>query len=453
MIGPRTAQLAALHDAWETQALSPRAVETARMGIQDVLGCIVAGAAAPAATMVRELAREQGSSAEASVLGTGLRLTAPLAALANGVAGHALDYDDMSSTLVGHPSVVLVPALLALAEARGCSGRELVSAYVLGFEVDMWFGRLMVPHHYDNGWHATSSLGIFGAAAGACRLLRLDGRGMVNALAIAASKAAGLRANFGSMTKSLHAGDAAEGALRSALLAARGFTANAGAIDGPGGFVETYGANPVAKALPAGALEIESSGIGIKPYACCGAGVSLVDAALDLRSAHRLRAEDIAAVECKVTEMAARIMPFHAAHDGLQAKYCLEYCAAVALLDGRGGLAQFDDTRTARADVRDLASRVRVAASPAMVSGQGRFGVDLEVRLRDGTTVSTHVETPRGHPDRVLGADEMLAKFLECTAPALGEANARQAAGQLQRLESLESLKPLLALLRTGTGG
>lgn len=438
-------ELTALYRGWDSFPLPAAAVDTARMGILDALGCIVAGAATPTATTVRELAAAQGRVEEATVLGTDVRLSAPLAALANGVAGHVLDYDDMSSTLIGHPSVVLVPSLLALAEARGCTGCEFVSAYILGFEVDMGLARLMVPRHYDAGWHSTSTIGIFGAAAGACRLLRLDADGMANALAIAASKAAGLRANFGSMTKSLHAGDAAEGGLRAALLAARGFGANAGALDA---FIGAYGANPVAKAPPEGGLEISSSGIGIKPYPCCGAGVSVIDAALDLVAAHRPRPQDIVAVDCAVSEMAARIMPFHAAADGLQARYSLAYCAAVALLDGRAGAAQFDDERVRRADVQELTTRVRVATSPGMASGGGRFGVELTVRLAGGNAHSTRLDIPRGHPGRPLGDEGLLAKFMDCAAACVGEARAREAAALIHHIETLPNLNPLTALLR-----
>lgn len=448
MSASRTQQLLDVYAGWREDALPARAIDTARMGILDVVGCIVGGAPTEAAAKVRELAREQGVAPAASVFGTDLRLSAPLAALANGVAGHVLDYDDMNSTLVGHPSVVLVPAIFALAEARGSPGRDVVSAYVLGFEIDTWFARLMVPRHYDAGWHATSTLGIFGAAAAASRLLGLDAHGMVNALAIAASKVAGLRANFGSMTKSLHAGDAAEGGLRAALLSARGFTANAALFDGPGGFFETYGASAKARPAPEGALEIESSGIGIKPYACCGAGVSLIDAALDLREAHAPRLDDIVEVECVVSEMAARIMPFRSAADGLQAKYCLEYCAAVTLLDGRAGLAQFDDVRVRRSDVQEFAKRVSARADPRMASGAGRFGVEVKVRLADGNTLSTALDIPRGHPERQLEPGALLAKFLECAAPVLGEARARAAAAELRRIETLPDLRSLTQLLR-----
>ena len=422
-------------------------LEVARMGILDCVGCIVGGSATATARKVRELAQEQGRVAAASVLGTRERLAAPLAALANGVAGHVLDYDDMNSTLVGHPSVVLVPATFALAEARGASGADVLGAYLAGFEVDTWFGRQMIPRHYDSGWHATSSLGIFGATAACSRLLGLDANATLNALAIAASNVAGLRANFGSETKSLHAGQAAEGGLRAALLAARGFGANPSqAFDGPGGFFDAYAANPKPKPHP-GRTEIEASGIGIKPYACCGAGVSLIDAALDLRCASRLDPREIVSVDCAVSEMAARIMPFGAASDSLQAKYCLAYCAAVALLDAAGGLAQFEDHRVRAPDVQQLLARVTVRPDPAMASGAGRFGVEMRVRLKDGRMLETALDVPRGHPARPLEAARLTAKFMECSAPVVGEANAREAAARLQRLESLQSLSSITSLL------
>lgn len=427
--------------------MPPRVMEAARMGILDCFGCIVGGACTLAARTVLALAEEQGGKPAASVLGTSVRLPAPLAALANGVAGHVLDYDDMNSTFIGHPSVVLLPPILALAEGQRSSGAQVLHAYVLGFEVDAWFGRMMVPHHYDAGWHATSSLGVFGAAAAAARLLGLDEGATMNALGIAASCSAGLRVNFGSMTKSLHAGMACEAGLRAALLSARGFTSNEAVFAGPCSFFETYGTNPVPKPPPDDGLEIEASGIGIKPHACCGAGVSVIDAALELRGARPLAAADISDVECIVSPMACRIMPYRHAADGLQAKYCLAYCAAVALLDGRGGLAQFDDVRVNSKDVQELMQRVRVTADSRMTSGRGRFGVEMNVKLRDGSARRAALELPHGHPERPLDPARLVDKFLECAEPVVGEARAAEAASLLQRLEELPSLAPVIALL------
>lgn len=439
-------RLARLYETWDAGRIPGPALATARMGILDIAGCIVGGSPSPTAMAVRELAREQGAGEGASVLGTGLRMAPPLAALANGVAGHVLDYDDMNSTMVAHPSVVLAPAAFAIGESLGRSGRDVLSAYLLGFEVGGHFGRAMIPRHYDAGWHATSSLGIFGAAAAASRLLGLDSAGMVNALAIAASNVAGLRANFGSMTKSLHAGQAAEGGVRAALLSARGFTGNTDIFDAKGGFFDTYGAGAQPRTAPSG-LEIEASGIGIKPYACCGAGVSLIDAVLDLREAHRFGGDDVASVSAVVAAMATSIMPFHEAKDGLQAKYSLAYCAAVALADGAGGMAQFDDHRVRRDDVRDLVRRTRVTADPRMASGAGRFGVELAVTLKDGRTVSTSLDLPRGHPRRPLEMEQLVDKFVEVAGPVLGAAPAREAAGRLQAIDRAGDIRAVLAPL------
>lgn len=441
------ARLTRLYEEWDEDALTATSVATAKMGILDCVGCIVGGSRTETAAIVRQLAREQGVALQALVLGTDLRLAAPLAALANGVAGHVLDYDDMSSTMLAHPSVFLTPAVLALSETHGRSGRQALSAYITGFEVGSHFGRAMIPRHYEAGWHATSSLGVFGAAAAASRLLGLTAQQMLNALAIAASNVAGLRANFGTMTKSLHAGQAAEGGVRAALLSSRGFTANRAIFDAPGGFFSTYGAGAQPRQAPP-SLEIDASGIGIKPYACCGAGVSLIDAAIDIRDAHAPRADDIACVEALVAEMATSIMPFRAANGSLQAKYCLEYCAAVALLDGKGGMAQFEDERVLRADVQELVKRVGVRSDKRMAQGAGKFGVELKVRLHDGKVLQTQLELPRGHPRRPVAEEALVAKFLECAGPVLGEARAREAAGRLESFEKVPDVRELTDLLR-----
>jgi 2-methylcitrate dehydratase PrpD/pimeloyl-ACP methyl ester carboxylesterase len=447
------AAITQIYESCASRPLSQKALATAKLGIFDIVGCIIGGAATPTARTVRELALEQADGKGVSVLGTRERLPPALAALVNGVAGHVLDYDDMNSTMIAHPSVVLGPAIFALAEARGKSGREIIDAYVVGFEVNGHFGRTMIPHHYDAGWHSTSSLGIFGATAAAARLLDLDAKGALNALAIAASNSAGLRGNFGSQTKALHAGQAAEGAVRAALLSSRGFTGNAEVFDAPGGYFATYGKNDKPRAAPAeGAFEIESSGIGIKPYACCGAGVSVIDAALDIREKFGLSGEKIADVAVVLSPMATSIMPFHEAHDGLQAKYSLAYCASVALLDGKGGLAQFEDERAARPDVRELVKRTRITADPRMVSGAGKFGIHMSVILADGREFSTELETPRGHPTRPLESERQLEKFLECASPVLGERRARDAARQLEALETQSDIAALLELLRPEEG-
>ncbi len=441
--------LTRLYETWGSIPLSNQAVAAAKLGILDIVGCIVAGAPTETASKVRALALAQGTGRGASIYGTREIASPAFAALSNGVAGHVLDYDDMNSTTLTHPSVVLVPAIFALAEMLGKTGSEALSAYVLGFEVSGHMGRTMVPQHYNQGWHSTSSIGIFGATAACGRLLGLDAPAALNALAIAASNSAGLRGNFGSMTKSLHAGQAAEGAVRAAYLSACGFTANADVFDAPGGYFDAYGRNAQPKPAPAeGTLEIEISGIGIKPYACCGAGVSVIDAAIDLFSMHTLAGASIESVNVVLSPMAMNIMPFHQAKGSLQAKYSLAYCAAVALLDGKGGLAQFDDSRVARADVRDLVKKTTIHSEPRMASGAGRFGVEMTVTLSGGQKLLRSLDIPRGHPTRKLEDELQHAKFMECAVTVIGEHRASEAAKMLGALDQLSNLNGLIGMLQ-----
>ena len=442
--GPNAAQLLALH----TLRPTARSHEVARMAMLDCLACIVAGSATAPARMALDLALAQGARGVAAALGTHERLAPVPAAFVNGVAGHALDFDDMTAIMIGHPSVALVPAILALAQSSGQGPVAVLDAYVAGFEVATWFGRRMIPAHYDAGWHSTSSIGVFGATAAGARLLGLDAESTLNALAIAASNACGLRANFGSMTKSLHAGQAAETGVRAALLSAGGFTANTGLFDDAGGFFDLYGIqSPQRYTLADGALEIDTTGIGLKPYACCGAGVSAMDAAIDTFVAHAPGADDIVAIDCRVSHMATRIMPYTQAADGFQAKYCLPYCVAVALLDGRGAIAQFEDTRVARDDVQRLMQRVRVTADGAMAQGEGRFGIELRTSLANGRVLVESLDMPRGHPGRPLSDAELGAKFIDCAAPVLGDAQAARALAAVRELGRLGDISALVGLL------
>jgi 2-methylcitrate dehydratase PrpD len=239
----------------------------------------------------------------ATVLPTRGRTSAAEAALLNGTAGHALDYDDVADEIKGHPSVVLVCALLALAEARGSSGRDLLEAYAVGFEVACAIARgLPVEPHYRRGWHATATVGILGAVAGAGRLLRLDQSQIQNALGIAASMASGSRQNFGTMTKPLHAGLVARDVVLAAELAAAGFTADPHQLEGALGYFAMYGVNPrvseVHSALEQPRVLLEH-GLNVKKYPCCYGTHRMADAALNLRE-HGLRAADVRSIAINV---------------------------------------------------------------------------------------------------------------------------------------------------------
>lgn len=444
--------LAQLYTSLQAREFQAATLAAAKAAILDGLGCILVGAPTEPARIVRQTIAEFGGLPQAAILGTHERSSIALAAMANGVAGHVIDYDDMNSSMIGHPSTVLVPVILALGEARTRSGHDLIRAYIIGFEIETQLGRWMNPQHYGTGWHATSSLGIFGAAAAACHLLGLDSGRFAMAVGIAASNAAGLRRNFGSMTKSFHAGHAAERGIWAAVLASKGYTASPDPLSGAEGFLSMYRApqGRFQEQLACGAergLELDTVGIGVKPYPCCGAGTTVIDAMLDLCAAHNVDPAQVEKIACTVSAFARQIMPFDSAADEMQAKYCIQYCLAAALLDGRAGLRQFDEARVLAADVQQMMTRVQLAFSDTLPTGNGRFGVHLQLSMRGGRVLVLDVETPRGHPARPLSRPELTAKFVECAAGTLGASAAHEAAARIGELEALGDLAPLLRIL------
>src|SRR5215470_10962923 len=294
-----TSQVAEFVTKSRWEECPPEAVATVRRAILDCLGCMLAGSVEPAARIVADVARAEGGSPLATVVGTPLRTGAVWAALANGTAAHALDFDDTNFAMLGHPSAPVLAAALAAGELATADGRALVHAFLLGFEVETTLASVINPPHYEKGFHATGTLGTMGAAAAAARLLGLDASQTRAALAVAASQASGLKENFGTMTKPFHAGHAARSGVLAALLAREGWTASEQAMEGPQGFLHVFSAGR----RELGAIEtlgapwkITTTGVAVKPYPSCACTHSIIDSARELRQRHGLRAGDIAEV-------------------------------------------------------------------------------------------------------------------------------------------------------------
>src|SRR5262247_3283087 len=269
----------------------PAAIALTRRAALDSVGVMLAGASEPCARIVRQVVRTEGALPLCTVLGSSLRTSPTWAALANGVAGHAHDFDDTNFALLGHPSVPLLAALLAAAEAEMKTGVDVALGYMIGFEISATLGIALNPAHYTRGWHATSSIGTVGCAAAAARVMGLDLVQTRHALAIAASHASGLKENFGSMTKPYHAGHAARNGLLAAQLAREGMTASETALEGKQGYAAAFGgAHGLDHALESlgRRWHLLASGIAVKPYQLCAITPSAIDALLDLRAEHRL---------------------------------------------------------------------------------------------------------------------------------------------------------------------
>lgn len=422
-----------------------------RRAALDTVGVMLAGAAEPVARAVRAVARADGSVPLCTVLGTGLRASAAWAALANGAAGHAHDFDDTSFALMGHPSVPLLATALACAEAETASGGDVALAYVLGFEIDAALGLAVNPAHYTRGWHATSSIGTLGCAAAAARLLGLDVDQTRHALGIAATLASGLKENFGSMTKPFHAGHAAQNGVRAAQLAREGLTASDEALEGRQGYLAAFSGATLEAATFDGLgrrWELTRSGIAVKPYPSCALTHSAIDALVELRARHRLDASRVAAVEVGVTAVVPDVLRHARPTNGLERKFSMQYCAAAALVRGPLQLDDFADGPVADAATRELMTRVRMVVDPTLPHEREQHAWSrVTVRLADGTTFEEKPRGATGHPATPLTDDELRTKFLACAAPVIGADAAEGVAEQIAHLEDVPDIRALTSRL------
>jgi len=424
--------------------------QRAAAAIGDTAGVILAGATEAAARMVQQMIAEE-SHGECRVLGTPGTTGPDGAALANGVAAHALDFDDMCFVSLAHPSCALVPAILAAGEIIHASGSALLDAYVIGFEVECRLGTVMNPRHYhERGWHCTSTIGTLGAAAAAARVLGLNADHTCHALGIAASAASGVKENMGTMVKPLHAGMAARNGLMAARLASRGFAASADALDGPQGFLaamdsEHRSLEPAAADLGV-RWEILDTGITVKLYPSCAATHPPLDALLDLTREAGFTHADVESIDVEVDSMTPRLLLYDRPTTGLEAKFSMPFCAAAAVVVGHPGVDTFEKNVIDNLAIQGLMPRVRMRANPAFDASAPLSRAVVTVALRDGRVLTRSADGARGYPGR-LSVDELAAKFASCASRTLSPTGAAAAWSRLQEIEQLADVRQLTALL------
>lgn len=422
------------------------AVHAAREGVLDFLASAFPGPADPAWHRLRGVLPQAGGPAR--VIGQATTADAASAALLNGYAGHALDFDDVHSSVRGHPGTVLLPALFALADTLpNATALDLIDAYIVGVEAMARLGLALGSKHYETGFHNTATLGPLGAAAACARLLKLGAAATENALGLAATQAGGLRLQFGSEAKPLHAGLAARSGLFAAQLAQAGLQGSPGVLEAPIGFLDAYGfgAADAQRALAGwgSPWQIVTPGLYFKPYACCTATHYAADAALALRAEHQLRAEDIAAVRVVFPPAGDTPLTVTDPATGLEGRFSVEYVLAAALVDGALGLSLFDE-RAAREDLRSfgrLVSRAYDADAPrASTDPQTRFST-VEVRLHDGRQLSRRVQG-------LSRARDLAAKYADTTAQQPDALRAVPAlVGRMHSRDDLLQLTALFSLV------
>jgi 2-methylcitrate dehydratase PrpD len=432
--------------------LPAAALPLVRRAALDTFGVMLAGATEPAAAIVRRAVVAEGALPVATVVGTRLRTSPTWAALANGVAAHAHDFDDTSFALMGHPSAPLFAAALAVGEAEPAHGRAVATAYVIGFEVETTLGVALNPQHYTRGWHATSSLGTLGCAAAAARLLGLDVEQTRHALGVAASLASGLKENFGSMTKPYHAGHAARNGVWAALLAREGFTASDSALDGRQGFAAAFGDSGALEPALAGlgrVWQVETSRIAVKPYPSCALTHPAIDALLELRERERLTAAHIADIEVAVNPVTPDVLRHVRPATALERKFSMPYCAAAALADGRVDLGSFADGEVPE-PARGLMERVRMVIDTGLPHDLEQHAWSrVTVRLADGRVLTVPPRGALGHPDTPLSDRRLREKFLACAAVVMPRDTAEGIADQLERFDDIPDIRALTSRLVT----
>lgn len=446
-----TAQLAAFTANPRFPDLPPRAVEIVQSGFADTIATMLAAREEPVVRIAQDfVAARQSSAAEASLLLGTRKAASADAALVNGAAGHALDFDDVA--LGGHPSTVLVPAVLAEGERLDVSGEEALRAYLVGYEVWAELFRREPDAYHLKGWHPTAVLGTVGATAAVAYLNELPQDKCRHAIALSASMACGLVANFGTMTKPLHAGRAAAAAIDAVRFAAAGLTAAPDAIEHHAGYLAAL--SPQGRAdreSPASALGRElrvlEYGLSIKKYPTCYATHRVIDGVLDLAREHGVRSEDVEEVRARIGVAQASMLRNHQPVTGLEAKFSLEFAVASALVAGKVGLAELTDEFVGRRAVRDVFSKVKIATDDSQCPIEPIFAENDQVQivLRDGRTLASgDIRFARGNAMAPLAQADLRTKFIDCA----GRAGDIDGAALFDRLMDLRSVPRLRALAR-----
>src|SRR4051812_35892894 len=404
---------------------------------------MVAGSREPAVATLHTALLRAGGPAEATLCFTRERMPAPDAAWINSTAGHVLDYDDVA---LGHPSVVIVPAILAEAEMLDASGADLITAYIAGYETWMELVSRERDNYQMKGWHPTPLVGAIAAAAACANLRGLDVNAATSAIGLAAAQASGITASYGTMAKAMQVGKAAQTGVISARMAAAGMLGAPDVLDGERGFLTAIS--------PKGNVDLQRApqfgtrwhsiehGLSIKRYPMCYCAHRAIDATLELSANHRLVPEKIESIRVTLGKIQAATLKNHRPATGLDAIFSVEFASAAAIIAGNVGLHEVSDEFVAREDVQSLLKRVTVVATedvdpawPAMAPYD-----QVSVQLKDGATLTSEpVYRALGDAQRPLAAADLRAKFLDCFAAGRSSANAAHVLEQLQHIETLPS--------------
>lgn len=423
--------------------LTAAAISQARRGVLDWIGCAIAGSRHKTVATLLAVLRDISGRPQATVFAHGLRLGVTDASLANGQMGHVLDYDDTHmGGVVLHTSSPVLASLFALTERAPVSGAEFMLAYAVGFEAGVRVGRT-APGHHNGGWHLTGTLGSIAAGAACAKLIRLDRQRFTYAMGIAATQAAGMQQNRGTMCKSFHAGKAAANGVLATLLAEHGFDSTQEIIEGKKGFCRIYSNVAMPEQLIAGLDDgwmIETN--GHKPYACGVVLHPLIDAIIAMRNRHAIDPATVSEVNLRVHPLVLSITGVVEPSTGLQSKFSVVHSAAVALSDGAAGLAQFSDGKATDTAVAALRCKVKAIADETLRKDEAHAAITAA-----GRRYELHIAHASGTADNPMSDSAIEEKFMSNAAPVIGHERADRARAFVLSLETRPNMDELVALL------
>jgi 2-methylcitrate dehydratase PrpD len=437
-----TLALARFVSSAQVSSLPSNVRHEARRAILNWIGCAVGGSHHATANRALAALLPFVGSPQSTILGRHERVDVLHAALMNGMTSHTFDFDDTHLRTVIHPTGPVASAILALAEYAPVDGEHWLHAFALGVEVECRIGNAVYPSHYDVGWHITGTTGVFGAAAAAGRLLGLDEQQLVWALGIAATQASGLREMFGSMCKPLHPGMAAKNGLYAAILARQGFTSTTQGIEGKRGFANVLATQRDYREITEGLGDSwELLANTYKPFACGIVIHPTIDGCIQLRNAHKLTADAITSVELDVHPLVLELTGKPRPQVGLEGKFSVFHSAAVALIDGAAGEAQYSDARVVDPIVTTLRDRVRATVDPAVKED----AANIRITLRDGRVLEKRVEHAIGSLARPMTDHDLEQKCRGLCEPVLATA---QIDALIARCWQLDALKDVAQIAR-----
>lgn len=401
-------------------------LNVAKTALTDYVAVTIAGSEMPVATKLQQFAKQRAPQGNCSVLGTGQKTTMAYACYANGAASHALDFDDVSWATIGHPTVTVAPVAFAVAEECKLGGESVLLAYIAGVEAQHQIARWVMPQLSEQGWHTTPTIGVFGAAVAAGILLGLDECTLTHALAIAASSASGVRGNFGSQTKAMHAGLAAFSGVNAVELAMLGVTGQPNVIEAVDGFAQCFtsiASLEGAEVTLGRQWDLLENGLVFKQYPCCSGSHPAIDSWGALLSERSLEADEIEYLQVGASLLGPRELVCECPQNAIEAKFSMQYALAARLIHGGVGLAEFTDEAVRDPRIQALMPKIRMRVDPDLekLGFIGTAPIKIRVYLNNGETLTIENDLAKGNPEKPLSQTEIEKKFTACVLPKIGE--------------------------------